>query len=59
MNLFFDRHLSGWDCLKMEMIRRRGAASGSVVEDGEAGAKVSHDLEKNVDMLSDGLAAMV
>jgi len=43
----------------MEMIRRRGAASGSVVEDGEAGAKVSHDLEKNVDMLSDGLAAMV
>ena len=43
----------------MKVIRCGSAAFGSVVEDRPAGTKISHELEKGIDMFSDGLAAMV
>jgi len=43
----------------MEVIRCGGAASWSVVEHCPAGTKISHELEKGVDLSGDGLAAMV
>jgi len=43
----------------MKMIRRGGAASGSVVEECPGGTEISDHLEKGADMFSNGLAAMV
>jgi hypothetical protein len=43
----------------MEVIRRGGTASGSVVEHSPAGTKISDKLEKGLDLFRDDLGAMV
>jgi hypothetical protein len=43
----------------MKMLRSGGAASRSVIEERPGGAEVSYQLEEGVDMLTNGLAAMV
>ncbi len=42
----------------MEVIRRRGPASGSVVEKGPAPAEVGDELKENIKMSGNGLIAM-
>ena len=58
-DFFFDGHLLRRDCLKMEVIRCGGTASGSVVEHSPAGTKISDELEKGIDLFRDDLGAMV
>jgi hypothetical protein len=43
----------------MKVIRCGSAAFRSVVEDRPAGTKINHELEKGIDMFSDGLEAVV
>ena len=43
----------------MKVIRCRGTTFWSVVEDCPVGTKISHELEKGIDMFRYGLEAMV
>jgi hypothetical protein len=42
----------------MEMVRRGSAASGPVIKYRPAAAKISHEMQKNFNMLRDGLRLM-
>lgn len=59
LDFFLDGHLPRWDSLEVEVVRGGGAAFRSVVKDCPMGTKITHELEKGIDMVSDGLGMVV
>jgi hypothetical protein len=55
INFMFNRHMTSWQSLKMEMIRLGSSTPGSIVKSYPTLTQICHEIEEGVKALRDSL----